>query len=135
KEFVGNGVNMIRSAAIGIAIGVLPGIGGSASNLVAYGAARSASKNPETFGKGNVEGIYAAETANNASVGGALLPLLTLGIPGDGVTAVLIGGFTIHGLQPGPLLFRNEPDIISMIYAAFFLATIALLVVQLTTIK
>lgn len=135
REFLGNGVNMIRSAAIGIGIGVLPGIGGSASNLVAYGAARSASKTPETFGKGNVEGIYAAETANNASVGGALLPLLTLGIPGDGVTAVLIGGFTIHGLQPGPLLFRNEPDIISMIYAAFLLATIALLIVQLATIK
>lgn len=135
REFIANGVNMIRSAAIGIGIGVLPGIGGSASNLVAYGAARQASKKPETFGKGNVEGIYAAETANNASVGGALLPLLTLGIPGDGVTAILIGGFTIHGLQPGPLLYRNDPGLISTIYAAFFLATVALLVVQLLTIR
>ncbi|WP_265516736.1 tripartite tricarboxylate transporter permease [Nitratireductor luteus] len=135
SEFVANGVNMVRSAAIGIAIGVLPGIGGSASNLVAYGAARSASRKPEEFGKGSLEGIYAAETANNASVGGALLPLLTLGIPGDGVTAILIGGFTIHGLQPGPLLFRNEPELIATIYAAFLLATLALLVVQLLTIK
>jgi len=135
REFFGNAINMVRSSAIGIAIGVLPGIGGSASNLVAYGAARSASRQPESFGKGNVEGIYAAESANNASVGGALLPLLTLGIPGDGVTAILIGGFTIHGLQPGPLLFRNEPDLISMIYAAFLLATIAVLIVQLMTIK
>jgi putative tricarboxylic transport membrane protein len=134
-EFVGNGWNMLRSGLIGIAIGILPGIGGSASNLVAYGAARQASKTPERFGKGAVEGIYASETANNASVGGALLPLITLGIPGDGVTAILIGGFTIHGLQPGPLLFRNEPDLIGMIYAAFFLATILLLVIQLATIK
>ncbi|MAU19713.1 MAG: Tat pathway signal protein [Martelella sp.] len=134
-EFVSNGVNMLRSAAIGIAIGVLPGIGGSASNLVAYGAARSASKKPEEFGKGSLEGIYAAETANNASVGGALLPLLTLGIPGDGVTAILIGGFTIHGLQPGPLLYKNEPGLIATIYAAFLLATLALLLVQLLTIR
>lgn len=134
-EFIGNGWNMLRSAVIGIVIGVLPGIGGSASNLVAYGAARQASKDPESFGKGNVAGIYASETANNASVGGALLPLITLGIPGDGVTAVLIGGFTIHGLQPGPLLFRNEPDLIGMIYAAFFAATVLLLVIQLLTIR
>lgn len=135
SEFIGNIGNMIRSSAIGIGIGVLPGIGGSAANLVAYGAARSASKDPEAFGKGSVEGIYSAESANNASVGGALLPLLTLGIPGDGVTAILIGGFTVHGLQPGPLLFRNEPGIIATIYAAFLLATIALLVLQLATIK
>lgn len=134
-EFFANGFNMVRSAAIGVAIGVLPGIGGSASNLVAYGAARSGSKKPDEFGKGSVEGIYAAETANNASVGGALLPLLTLGIPGDGVTAILIGGFTVHGLQPGPLLYRNEPGLISTIYAAFLLATIALLIVQLLTIR
>jgi len=134
-EFIANGWNMLRSGLIGIAIGILPGIGGSASNLVAYGAARQASKTPERFGKGEVAGIYASETANNASVGGALLPLITLGIPGDGVTAILIGGFTIHGLQPGPLLFRNEPDLIGMIYAAFFLATVLLLVIQLLTIR
>lgn len=134
-EFIGNGWNMLRSGLIGIVIGILPGIGGSASNLVAYGAARQASKTPERFGKGEVAGIYASETANNASVGGALLPLITLGIPGDGVTAVLIGGFTIHGLQPGPLLFRNEPDLIGMIYAAFFASTILLLAVQLLTIR
>lgn len=134
-EFLGNGVNMIRSAAIGVGIGVLPGIGGSAANLVAYGAARSASREPEEFGKGSVEGIYAAESANNASVGGALLPLLTLGIPGDGVTAILIGGFTIHGIQPGPLLYKSEPGLIATIYAAFLLATFTLLLVQLLTIR
>lgn len=135
KEFVANGWNMIRSAAIGIGIGVLPGIGGTASNLIAYAAARQQSKTPEKFGTGTVEGIYASETANNASVGGALLPLLTLGIPGDGVTAILIGGFMIHGLQPGPLLFSKEPDLIAMIYAAFLICTFLLLLVQLFTIR
>ena len=134
-EFTANIPNMLRSSAIGIAIGVLPGIGGSAANLVAYGAARSASKNPEEFGRGSVAGIYAPETANNASVGGALLPLLTLGIPGDGVTAIMIGGFTIHGLQPGPMLFQTNPALIAMIYAAFLLATLMLLVIQLGTIR
>lgn len=135
SEIVGNGWNLLRSSSIGTAIGVLPGIGGTASNLIAYAAARQQSKNPDEFGKGSLEGIYASESANNASVGGALLPLLTLGIPGDGVTAILIGGFTIHGLQPGPLLLTKEPDLVAMIYAAFFLATIMLLIVQLFTIR
>jgi len=134
-EFLGNGWNMIRSSAIGIAIGVLPGIGGTASNLIAYAAARQQSKEPEKFGKGAIEGVYASESANNASVGGALLPLLTLGIPGDGVTAILIGGFTIHGLQPGPLLLSKEPSLIAMIYAAFLIGTLLLLAVQLFTIR
>jgi len=134
-EFVANGFNMLRSAVIGVCIGILPGIGGSASNLVAYGAARQASRTPEKFGKGALEGIYASETANNASIGGALLPLLTLGIPGDGVTAILIGGFTIHGIQPGPLLFQREAGLVAMVYAAFLLATIILLLVQLWTIR
>lgn len=134
-EFLANGWNMVRSAVIGISIGVLPGIGGTASNLIAYAAARQQSKSPEKFGKGSLEGIYASETANNASVGGALLPLLTLGIPGDGVTAILIGGFTIHGLQPGPLLLSKEPSLVAMIYAAFLISTILLLAIQLVTIR
>lgn len=135
KELVANGWNLLRSSAIGTGIGVLPGIGGTASNLIAYATARQQSKQPEEFGKGSLEGIYASESANNGSVGGALLPLLTLGIPGDGVTAILIGGFTIHGLQPGPLLLTKEPDLVAMIYAAFFLSTMMLLLVQLFTIR
>lgn len=135
REIRDNGVNLLRSSAIGVGIGVLPGIGGAASNLVAYGAARQASRRPDDFGKGNIEGIYASESANNASIGGALLPLITLGIPGDGVTAILIGGFTIHGLQPGPMLFTNEPRVIATIYAAFFLTIVMLLVIQFGTIR
>ncbi len=134
-ELRDNSWNLLRSSMIGTGIGVLPGIGGTASNLIAYAAARQQSKKPKDFGHGSLEGIYASESANNASVGGALLPLLTLGIPGDGVTAILIGGFTIHGLQPGPLLLTKEPDLVAMIYAAFFLATMMLLVVQLFSIR
>ncbi|WP_138466188.1 tripartite tricarboxylate transporter permease [Poseidonocella sp. HB161398] len=134
-ELRANAGNILRSSLIGTGIGVLPGIGGGASNLVAYAAARKRSKTPERFGTGAVEGIYASESANNASIGGALLPLLTLGIPGDAVTAMLIGGFQIHGLQPGPLLFRNQPDVITAIYAAFLISALMVLIVQLTTIR
>ncbi len=135
SEFISNKWNILRSGAIGVGIGVLPGIGGTASNLISYATARQQSKAPEKFGKGSLEGIYASETANNASVGGALLPLLTLGIPGDGVTAILIGGFTIHGLQPGPMLLTKEPSLVAMIYAAFLIATILLLLIQMFTIR
>ncbi|WP_286805356.1 tripartite tricarboxylate transporter permease, partial [Marinimicrobium sp. UBA4209] len=98
KEIRRNLVNVFRSSGIGVGIGVLPGIGGAASNMIAYATARQSSKNPDSFGKGNVDGVWASESAGNASIGGALLPLITLGIPGDGVTAIIIGGFMIHGL-------------------------------------
>ena len=100
--------NLLRSSLIGLAIGILPGIGGSTANIIAYSVAKSSSKYPEKFGTGIIDGICASESANNASVGGAMIPLLTLGIPGDGSTALLLGGFMLHGLQPGPLLFQNN---------------------------
>ncbi len=130
-----NLVNVARSAGIGVGVGVLPGIGGAASNMLAYAAAKQASKNPESFGKGNVDGVWASETANNASIGGALLPLITLGIPGDGVTAIMIGGFMIHGLQPGPLLFRENPEVVGSIYGAFLIACVLVLAFQLLTVR
>lgn len=135
REMKANAVNVIRSSMIGVGIGVLPGIGGAASNLVAYASAKQSSKHPEKFGTGIVDGVWASESANNASVGGALLPLLTLGIPGDGVTAMLIGGFEIHGLQPGPILFKQNPEVITAIYAAFLLSAIMILIIQLATIR
>lgn len=130
-----NALNILRSAAIGTGIGIMPGIGGAASNLVAYAAAKQASRQPERFGKGAVEGVWAAESANNASVGGALLPLLALGIPGDGVTAMLISGFEIHGMQPGPLLFQINPGIVYTVFAAFLITAIMVLCIQLGTIR
>jgi len=134
-EIRDNAGNLLRSALIGTGIGVLPGIGGAASNLIAYAVARKASGQEETFGKGNVAGIWASEGANNASIGGALLPLLALGIPGDGVTAMLIGGFEIHGLQPGPMLFRTTPDVIYAIYAAFLVTAVLVLILQFSTLR
>lgn len=130
-----NITNILRSALIGMGIGSLPGIGSAAANLVSYGVARQFSKTPEAFGTGTTEGIWAPETSNNASVAGALLPLITLGIPGGGVTAVMLGGFTIHNIQPGPLLFRTNPEAIAAVYAAFLLAAVLVLLTQLFSIR
>jgi putative tricarboxylic transport membrane protein len=116
--------NMFRSCCIGAAIGILPGIGGSLANFVAYDQAKKASKEPETFGTGNIQGLIASETSNNAAIGGALIPMLTLGIPGDTVTAVLMGGLQLHGIDPGPLMFRDHPFVVDMVYVSFFIAAV-----------
>ena len=129
-EFVGQLPNAIRSSLIGIGIGILTGIGAGTSNMLAYIAARSRSKTPEKFGKGSIEGIVAPETANNAGIGGALIPLLTLGIPGDAVTAILLGGLMIHGIQPGPMLFITQGPLVYTIFAALMLSAMVMLVVE-----
>ena len=130
KEFLGQIPNAFRSALIGVGIGILPGIGAGTSNILAYIAAKSRSKTPEKFGKGSIEGIVAPETANNAGIGGALIPLLTLGIPGDAVTAILLGGLMIHGIQPGPMLFITQGPLVYTIFAALTLSAIMMLVVE-----
>lgn len=126
REYLDNTWNIIRSFLIGLWIGFLPGMGAALSNMVAYAQAKSASKHPEKFGKGCVDGVIASETSNNASVGGSLIPMVALGIPGDGTTAILLGGLMIHGIQAGPLLFANNPDIV---YALFFTALLASILV------
>ncbi|MGI6034272.1 MAG: tripartite tricarboxylate transporter permease [Limnochordia bacterium] len=123
-EMRDNLANLLRSALIGVGIGILPGIGSSTSNLIAYSEAKRRSKHPEKFGTGIIDGIVASETANNANIGGALIPLLTLGIPGDTVTAMLIGGLMIHGLQPGPMLFHNNPEIVYGVFIALIFASV-----------
>ncbi len=135
KEFKGQIVNMVRSALIGIGVGILPGLGGATSNLIAYAAAKNSSKHPEKFGTGIMDGIVASETSNNASVGGALIPLLTLGIPGDAVTALMLGGFMIHGLTPGPLLFTNNGSLVYGIFIALFIATVLMFVLEFFGIR
>lgn len=111
---------VLRSSLLGYFIGVIPGAGASIASLVSYGMAKKLSPQGDTFGKGNPEGIIASEAANNASVSGALAPLLSLGIPGSASAAVLIGGLTIQGLQPGPLLFAQRPEIPYSIFAGLF---------------
>lgn len=97
-----------RSSVIASLLGAMPGVGGGVAQFMCYNECRRASKHPEQFGKGSLEGIAAAEASNNAVVGSAMIPLLTLGIPGDGVTALLLGAFILHGIQPGPTMFTKQ---------------------------
>lgn len=117
-----NVVNIIRSWVIGLVIGILPGMGSGLSNVVAYASAKSGSKHPEEFGKGCIDGVIAPEVANNASVGGALIPFISLGIPGDGSTAILLGALTVQGVVTGPLMIRNYPSVVYMIYISCIIA-------------
>jgi len=135
KEFVYQIPNAIRSALIGTGIGILPGIGGSTSGMLAYVTAKNMSKHPEEFGKGCPDGIVATETANNATIGGAMIPLLVLGIPGDGVTAMMLGGFLIHGLSAGPLLFVKNADVVYGIFAACMICVTMMLLIEFFGIK
>lgn len=99
---------ILKSTAIGTIIGAMPGAGGGVAQFVSYNEARRCNKHPEQFGKGSLDGIAAAESSNNTVVGSAMIPLLTLGIPGDGVTAILLGAFILHGMEPGPKLFTEQ---------------------------
>lgn len=130
QDFKKQFVNFIRSGLIGLGIGILPGIGGVTSNLVAYTVAKSVSKEPEKFGKGCPEGIVAPETANNASIGGSMIPLLGLGIPGDGFTALLLGAFELHGFVSGPTLFIKNATFVYAIFAALLLSCIINVIVE-----
>ncbi|MCA2013595.1 tripartite tricarboxylate transporter permease [Cereibacter sphaeroides] len=130
REYIDNAWNIVRSFLIGLWIGFLPGMGAALSNMVAYAQAKSASKHPEKFGKGCVDGVFASETSNNASVGGSLIPMVALGIPGDGTTAILLGGLMIHGIQAGPLLFANNPDIVYALFLTALLAAVLVLFLQ-----
>lgn len=134
-EFRSQIVNFFRSAFIGVGIGILPGIGGGTSNILAYTAAKNSSKTPEKFGTGIIDGIVASESANNATIGGALVPLLTLGIPGDAATALLLGGLTIHGLNPGPLLFDKEAELVYGIFSICLIANLFMLLMEYGGIK
>lgn len=126
----------VRSSLLGAFIGALPGAGGDIAAVMAYGGAKKTIKNPERpFGKGAIEGVVAPEAANNAAVGGAYIPMLTLGIPGDGVTAIILGALFIHGLQPGPLLLREQPDMFGLIAGGFYIANVFLLIFGLQGIK
>ncbi|MEG1878128.1 MAG: tripartite tricarboxylate transporter permease [Pseudoflavonifractor sp.] len=135
KEGISQIWNAIRSGLIGIAIGILPGIGGGTSNILSYTVAKNSDKHPERFGTGVIDGIVASETANNASIGGALIPLMTLGIPGDTVTALLLGGLMVHGLTPGPMLFQNNGVFVYGVFAACIIANLVMLVTEYMGIK
>ncbi|MFV0359212.1 tripartite tricarboxylate transporter permease [Tropicimonas sp.] len=119
---------MLRGSLIGTIVGIIPGTGSGTASWISYNEVRRASKTPEKFGTGHLPGIAATESANNAVCAAALIPLLALGVPGDVVTAVLMGGLMIQGLAPGPVLFESRPDLIVGIFGGTFMATIFMLV-------
>lgn len=130
KDLARNIVNIVRSFFIGLWIGFLPGIGAALSNVVAYQQEKLNSKHPEEFGHGCIDGVIAPEIANNASTGGALIPMLSLGIPGDTITAILLGGLTIHGIEAGPLIFTKDPVFVRVVMYSVILAAACIFIAQ-----
>ena len=126
----------LQTSTIGVIIGALPGTGGDIAALMAYDHAKRLTKTPvRPFGEGAMEGLVAPETANNAAVGGAFIPMMTLGIPGDAVTAIMIGALFIHGLNPGPMLMIDQPDMFWFIVGALLMANLFMLIFGLTGIR
>jgi putative tricarboxylic transport membrane protein len=119
---------ILRGSAIGTIVGALPGLGASVAAFLAYGAERRASKTPDEFGTGKLEGIAAVESANNAVIGSSLIPLLTLGIPGSATTALIVGAFLIHGITPGPFVLQQNGAVIYGLFASLLLANVVNLV-------
>lgn len=125
---------MGRQSVLGFLVGVLPGAGGTISSFLAYITEKKLSKNPEEFGKGAIRGVAAPESANNAASSGAFVPLLSLGIPGSGTTAVMLGALIVLGIQPGPLLMTDHPDIFWGVIASMYIGNILLLILNLPLI-
>ena len=135
RDLTSNAVNFVRSSVFGTLIGIIPATGVSAASFLAYSEAKRFSKTPEMYGKGCLEGIAATESSNNAVCGGALIPLLTLGVPGDIITAIMLGALMIQGLTPGPLLFVEHPVTVYGIFAAFIIANVLMLVCGLIAVR
>jgi len=126
---------MLRCSALGTAIGAIPGTGGAIASFLAYDHAKRFSEKSESFGKGNIQGVIAPETANNAVTGGTMIPLLSLGIPGDPATAIVLAGLMIHGIVPGPAMFMNNAAEVYGIYLAIVVAYVWVLGLQLVGIR
>jgi putative tricarboxylic transport membrane protein len=129
REIVRHLPDIVRSALIGVGIGSVPGIGEDIAGWVSYGAAKNSSKHPERFGTGEVKAVISTETANNACIGGAMIPLLGLGIPGSPPAAMLLGALLLHGVQPGPVLMSEHPNFILQVAAILLLASFTMWVV------
>jgi putative tricarboxylic transport membrane protein len=135
KDLWVNRKNIVRSGITGVLVGAIPGVGENIASYVAYDFAHRASKNPEKFGKGSEEGLIAAETANNACVGGAIIPVLALAVPGSPPAAVLMAAMWLHGMRPGPLLMIETPNYVYEVSAMFLMATFAMLILGLSMVR
>ena len=128
--------SIFRGSIIGVVLGAIPGIGGAPAAFLSYSEAQRTSKNPDAkFGNGEMEGVAAAEAGNNGTCGATLIPLLALGVPGDIVTAVILGAFMIHGLQPGPLLFQDNLDLIYALFIGIMISSVFLFIVGKSAIR
>src|SRR6056297_1195944 len=127
--------NLVRSSVIGTVIGILPGVGANIGSLVAYTTAKNMSATPQKFGTGHEDGIVASETANNATVGGALIPLIAMGIPGSVIDVFLISALMIHSIQPGPLLFTNNPDLVWAMMTGFLVANLLMFAIMVLSAR
>lgn len=130
-EFIVQIPNAIVSALIGVGIGILPGIGGGVSCMISYTVSKNTSKHRELYGTGIMDGVVASETANNATIGGAVIPLLSLGIPGDAATAMLLGGLMIHNVAPGPLIYEKNGAVVYAIFFAMLMSAVFMLLFML----
>lgn len=135
KDFTSNIVNIVRSFFIGLLVGFMPGMGGTIANVAAYSIAKNSSKEPEKFGTGCIDGVWAPEVANNASIGGAVIPMIALGIPGDSTTALLLSAMTVQGLTVGPLLFTTQTSYVYLIFIAGIFAAACCLLFQVLGMK
>lgn len=131
KEFISQIPNAIVSALIGTGIGILPGIGGGVSCMISYTVSKNTSKHRELYGTGIIDGIVASETANNGTIGGAMIPLLSLGIPGDAATAMLLGGLQVHNVAPGPLIYEKNGLVVYAIFMAMVLSAVFMAIFML----
>jgi putative tricarboxylic transport membrane protein len=134
RELLGTWKTMLMGSILGYFVGILPAAGATPGALMAYGVAKTTAKDPESYGKGNINGIVAPESANNAASTGAMLPMLTLGIPGSPTTAILLGGMVIWGLEPGPLVFTDHPDFVWGFIASLYAANLFALLINVAFI-
>lgn len=134
-DFKGFALSAIVGSIIGVFIGIIPGTGGSISCFLAYQVAKKLSKHPEDFGKGSLEGVAAPESSNNGTTGGALIPMLCLGVPGDVVTSVMLGALILIGVKPGPQLFNESPDIVYAIFAGMLVIQFIMLAIGIGCAK
>jgi putative tricarboxylic transport membrane protein len=134
QDWISTRMTMVRGSILGFVVGVIPGAGATIASLMAYSTERSISKTPENFGKGEMAGLVAPETANNAASSGAMIPLLTLGIPGSASTAVLLAAFLLWGLRPGPLFMEQNPEFAWGLIASMYLGNMALLAISIFAI-
>lgn len=134
KEFGESKFAFTRGSLLGFVVGVLPGAGATIASFLSYSVEKKLSKTPEKFGKGHLPGLAAPETANNAAVSGAMIPLLSLGIPGSASTAILLGALILYGLQPGPLLMINNPDLTWGVVSSMYLGNAILLIINIVAI-